>query len=61
MIITIRDVRAVRYCSRGARDFFKRHGLDWADFLMNGIEDVKLLSTGDPMARKVVEVARERR
>ena len=58
MIITMRDIRAARMCSRGTRAFFARHGLDWSAFLENGIEAEKLTATGDAMALKVVEVAR---
>lgn len=47
-------------CSRGARIFFNRHGLDWQGFLKNGIEAEKLESTGDAMALQVIEVARGR-
>lgn len=50
-------IRKARMCSRGARAFFERHHLDWADFLQNGIEPEKLTSIGDAMANKVVEVA----
>lgn len=66
MIVTIQDARAVLtptgrgYCSRGIRAFFQRHGLDFNDFLKNGIEEEKLINTGDYMALKAVEVARER-
>ena len=60
MIVIMRDMRAAKICSRGAREFFKRHGLDWSGFLKNGIEAEKLEATGDAMALKVVEVARGR-
>lgn len=59
LIITMRDIRAAKMCSRGARTFFKRHGLDWTDFLKNGIPAWKLAATGDAMALQVVEAARE--
>lgn len=61
MKIVMRDIRAAKMCSRGARRFFERHGLDWQDFLKNGIEHKKLAGTGDAMAIRVVEVALERR
>jgi hypothetical protein len=60
MIVTMRDVRAAKMCSRGARDFLKRHGFDWADFLENGVTPEQLEATGDPMAIKVAEVSRGR-
>tara|TARA_B100000519_G_scaffold170166_1_gene155725 strand:- start:3589 stop:3759 length:171 start_codon:yes stop_codon:yes gene_type:complete len=56
----MRDIRAAKQCSRGARAFFERHGLDWQDFLENGVPAEKLLATGDAMAERTVEVARGR-
>lgn len=60
LIVTMKDIRAAKMCSGGPRDFFKRHDLDWNDFLTNGIPASKLLATGDAMAAQVVEVARGR-
>lgn len=53
----MRDIRAVKMCSRGTRAFFIKHDLDWDEFLSEGIEAQKLLDTGDAMAIKVVENA----
>lgn len=61
IIVIQKDMRALQYCSRGVRDFFKRHDLDYSDFLKNGIPAEKLLETGDAMAQAVVEVARGRK
>ena len=55
MIITMNDVRACGMCSSGARVFFERHGLDWGDFLKNGIDVETVTKTGDAMALTVVE------
>jgi hypothetical protein len=60
MIVTVSHVRQAKYCMVGARRFFKRHNLDWSDFLRNGIEEDVLKQTGDAMALKVIEVARGR-
>lgn len=60
MRVTLKDVRAASMCSRGAREFFKRHSLDWSAFIKDGIDAEQLMSTGDAMAIKVVEVARAR-
>lgn len=60
VIVTMRDIRAARMCSRGARAFFVRHNLDFNDFLTNGIAAEKLEATGDAMAARVCEVARGR-
>ncbi|MDX9861605.1 MAG: hypothetical protein RBS99_11890 [Rhodospirillales bacterium] len=55
MKITMNDVRACGMCSSGARAFFARHGLDWRDFLQNGIDADTVAATGDAMALTVVE------
>lgn len=61
VIITMKDVRAVAMCSRGARAFFQRHELDWNKFLDEGLPAEVIEATGDAMALHVVEVARGRK
>ena len=61
MRITMRDIRAAKMCSRGARQFFDRHGLDWADFVRNGVLIEIIEKIDDAMAQQVVGVAREQR
>lgn len=58
--ITVRmeHIRQARLCSRGARAFFERHGLDWRQFLREGIPASELAATGDALALRAVEVAR---
>jgi hypothetical protein len=60
MIVTHDDLKALRYCNKGTRDFFKRHNLDWSDFVKNGISEEQLINTGDARALQTVEFARER-
>jgi hypothetical protein len=59
-IVTMQHVRKAKMCSRGARAFFARHGLDWAEFRRVGLPASVIEATGDAMAIKVCEVARER-
>jgi hypothetical protein len=47
-------------CAKGARAFFRRHGLDWSQFIREGIDAEMLVATGDAMAMKVVEHAKRR-
>lgn len=61
LIITMRDIRAAKMCSRGARTFFNRHGLSFETFLREGLPAEDLMATGDAMAIRVCEVARESR
>ena len=45
-------------CRGGARDFFRAHGLDWQDFVRNGIAAERLEATGDAVALELVAWAR---
>lgn len=54
-LITLKDVRRAHHCSAGARTWFKHHGLDWSDFLKNGIPASKMLETNDALAKRLVE------
>lgn len=42
----------------GSRDFFKKHDLDWNDFLANGLPVAVLEEIGDPIALRAAEEAR---
>lgn len=62
MIITVQHLRTVPawnkrigYCAVASRKFFKRYNLDWQDFINNGIDDSKLLATGNALAIHLVE------
>lgn len=46
------------FCARGGRAWFARHGLDWGDFVRNGIDSNVLEGTGDHLALAVVAHAR---
>lgn len=56
--VRMEHIRQAHLCSRGARAFFKRHGLDWDAFLREGVPASELAATGDALALRVVEVAR---
>ena len=58
MMVEHRHLRALKYCNKGSRQFFARHGLDWHDFLKNGIDPAKFYATGDAMAIKAAELAK---
>ncbi|MFN3862303.1 MAG: hypothetical protein ACK4R2_12635 [Roseateles sp.] len=59
LTITIDHVRAAGLCVPGTRTWFARQGLDFRAFLREGIAAEMLLATGDAMARRVVEHARQ--
>lgn len=54
-----RHIAALRYCNRGARAFFARHGLDWPAFLREGVPADALRATGDAMAARAADAAEQ--
>ena len=65
LIITTRHVfslprRGARpgYCRDGVKAWFSAHGLDWREFVRNGITAQRLEATGDAFALEVVKWAR---
>ena len=47
------------FCRGGARDWFAAHGLDWTDFIRNGIAAEAMEATGDALGLALVAWARE--
>lgn len=60
MIVTFADARSLGYCSRGLRSFCEQHGIDWREFVRNGIDEQNLAGITDPMVQRVIERARLR-
>jgi len=60
-ICKVRHAKALDYCAKGMRIFFKQHGLDYVKFVREGLTPDELRSTGDAMALKVVELAETER
>jgi hypothetical protein len=54
------DLTALRYCNRGSRQFFERHGLNWALFLQEGVDMEAVEKIDDEMAKAVVRQAKLR-
>lgn len=56
-ICRIRHAKSLNYCARGMRAFFKEHGLNYLQFVREGLTPEELLATEDEMAIRVVKVA----
>lgn len=54
-----RHLVALKYCAKGTRAFFNRHGWDYHDFLRHGLPVEVWRATGDAMAIRAAEVAEE--
>lgn len=60
MIVIYDDIAKAGYCASGAKTWFAAHGLDFRDFLKNGLDASVFEATGDAMALRVVETAKRR-
>lgn len=60
MRITMTDVTLAGHCAKGARAWFKTHGLDFRSFLKDGIDADTFVANGDHLAVRVVEMKSKR-
>lgn len=58
-IVRMKHIRAARLCAGGTRRWFASHGLDWSDFLANGIPAAVLGQWGDPLADRAIDAAKK--
>lgn len=59
--ITITDLRRAGHCASGIRRWFEAQGLDFRDFLKNGIDEETLRATGDGQVLNALDsIARNR-
>lgn len=54
------DLRVLKYCNRGAREFFINHELNWQLFTQEGIDITILEQIDDVMSKRVCKEARRR-
>ena len=66
MIVTTRHLFTIPgfsprpgFCRGGARDWFRAHGLDWDDFVRNGIAHEAMEATGDALGLALVAWAKQ--
>lgn len=52
--ITMTDITRAGHCGRGTKTWFANQGLDFRDFLKNGITARKLAAKGDGLALQVI-------
>lgn len=66
LIVTTKHLRTIRgfnkrpgFCLSKSRPRFRELGLDWNEFIRNGLPEETFAATGDPMALALIEHARE--
>lgn len=58
LIVRVRHIRQAGYCASGTRAWFERHGLNYMDFLKNGIAAEQITALDDHLGNEVVRMAR---
>jgi len=58
-MVRMEHVRALHMCSRGARRWLRRYGLDWSDFVRQGLPAALLRASGDPQAIALADLAED--
>ena len=59
-MVKVEHIRAARLCTRGARDWFRKYNLSWAEFVKHGLPVETIEATGDALGLRVAAIARER-
>lgn len=59
IMVKIQHLRAADFCRRGARAWFQHYDLPWGEFLENGLPVEQIEATGDALALRVAQIARE--
>ena len=59
--VTLSDMRSLGYCCKGTRALAQRYGIDWDDFIKNGIPASRLLALDNHFATEAVRIAKLRR
>ena len=60
IIVTVHDCRKLGYCMKSVRPWFESHGLDFRDFVKNGIDAETLMKTNDELAFRAIDEAKRR-
>ena len=59
IIVRVHHIRGAKLCGNGTRAWFKHHGIDYNEFLANGLPIEQVEALNDGFAEQVCAVARE--
>lgn len=58
MKLTIDHARGAGHCASGIKKWFDSHGLDFREFLREGIDEERIVALDDGFGNQVIEEAR---
>ncbi len=56
--IYLSDIRRMRYCHAGVRRWCAARGIDWADFVKNGVPVSRIEGIDDAMCKRLIKAVR---
>lgn len=59
MRLHVHHIRAARLCTKGARQWFATRGLDWNQFLAEGLDADFVRGLNDPISNQVLAAAEQ--
>lgn len=57
--VTMQHAKILTYCSKGMKIWAEEHGLNYINFIKNGLDESVFLEIGDTLALRVVDLARK--
>lgn len=55
VIVTKEDLQELGYCFKASRPWLRARGIEWGDFIENGVTVGKLREIGDGLSDRVIE------
>lgn len=59
VMVTVAHLREAKLCSRGAKQWFDRNGMDFKAFLIEGLPVETVEAIGDSLGALVAKIARD--
>lgn len=60
MTVTMADCRKAGYCVAGVRRWLEANGIEWRDFVRNGVAVERVEQIDDAMSQAVIAIAKGR-
>lgn len=60
MIVTARQLAEMGFCASGQRDWCAEHGVDFREFVANGVDIEVMRATDDGLVQRAVQMIEER-
>lgn len=60
ILVTMAEIRELRYCASGARDWCAKHGFDFRELVKTGLDAENVYATGDQFGVNAANLAKKK-